>query len=124
VTDPSSPWVGWAPPLTPPAQTGLPAARAQQIADAVWDDDPHLCAAIMWEEYAATLPPSPAVASVQTGVQSVSYGSPVPGGELGLALGRAAWHRSFCSPGSVPLEVARISGGEPPPGVWWPVEPI
>jgi len=124
VTDPSQPWVGWAPPLTPPAQAGLPAARAQQIADAVWDDDPHLCAAIMWEEYAATLPPAPAVASVQTGVQSVSYGAPTPGGELGLALGRAAWHRSFCSVQSVPLEVAPISGEDVPWSRWWTVDPV
>ena len=102
----AEPWTRWAPPLFPPSSEGLPAGRAQQIADALWDEDPHLCAALMWEEYAAILPPAPAVASVQTGVQSVSYGSPVPGGELGLALGRAAWHRSFCAVQSVPLRVA------------------
>jgi hypothetical protein len=103
----ASSWEAWAPPLNPPSSDGLPRERAEEIASALWDDDPHLCAAIQWESYAAMLPPSPAVASVQTGVQSVSYGSPTPGGELGLALGRAAWHRSFCSARSVPLRIAR-----------------
>ena len=57
----------------------------------------------MWESYAATLPPELAVAQVSTGAQSVSYGRATPGGELGAALTRAAWHRSFTSAVSVPL---------------------
>lgn len=82
---------------------------AQAIADAWWDDDPHLAAALMWESYAATLPPELAVAQVSTGAQSVSYGRATPGGELGAALTRAAWHRSFTSYTSVPLRVSRIT---------------
>jgi hypothetical protein len=88
-------WESWAPPLAPPTTGGLDRAEAQAIADAWWDDEPHLCAALMWESYAATLPPALAVAQVSTGVQSVSYGQATPGGELGLALGRAQWHRSM-----------------------------
>ena len=51
----------------------------------------------MWEHYAAILPPSLPVAQVATGMQSVSYGRAVPGGELGAAITRAAWHRSLLS---------------------------
>ena len=53
------PWESWAPPIAPPADGGLPVDDAQAIADAWWDDDPHLAAALMWEHYAATLPPAP-----------------------------------------------------------------
>ena len=88
-------WRAWAPPIDPPTAGGLPEAEAQEIADAWWDDDPHEAAALMWESYAALLPPAPAVAQVATGSQSVSYSPPVPGGDYGLAVGRAAWHRSF-----------------------------
>jgi hypothetical protein len=35
---------------------GLPSGGAQ--ADATWSTDPHLCAALQWESYAATLPPA------------------------------------------------------------------
>ena len=91
-------WQAWAPPLDPPTDGGLPADVAQQIADAYWSSDPHLAAALMWEAYAAMLPPSPSVASVSTGAQSVSYSPPVAGGGFGLAAGRAAYHRSLtCS---------------------------
>jgi hypothetical protein len=94
----SSPsWEAWAPPLAPPADGGLPRDEAQAIADAWWDEEPHLCAALQWEAYAATLPPSLPVAQVATGMQSVSYGRAVPGGDLGAAMTRAAWHRSFLS---------------------------
>jgi hypothetical protein len=104
----SPPWESWAPPLAPPADGGLPVDDAQAIADAWWDDEPHLCAALQWEAYAATLPPALAVAQVSTGMQSVSYGRATPGGDLGAALARAAWHRSFLSSlVSVPLRVAR-----------------
>ena len=50
------PWEAWAPPLNPPAAGGLPVDQAQAIADAWWEEDPHLGAALMWESYAATLP--------------------------------------------------------------------
>ncbi len=39
-------------------------------------------------------------------MQSVSYGRAIPGGELGAAMTRAQWHRSFLSGLiSVPLRV-------------------
>ena len=90
-------WESWAPPLSPPASSGLPFDEAQAIADAWWDIEPHECAARQWEAYAATLPPTLPVAQVATGMQSVSYGRAVPGGELGAAMTRAAWHRSLLS---------------------------
>ena len=100
-------WEAWAPPLAPPADGGLPRDEAQAIADATWDEDRHLCAALQWDAYVATLPPSLPVAQVSTGMQSVSYGSAMPGGKLGEAMARAAWHWSFVSGfTSVPLEIA------------------
>jgi hypothetical protein len=102
-------WQAWAPPLDPPTSGGLPYADAEQIAAAWWDADPHLAAALMWESYAATLPPGSAVSQVQTGAQSVTYNPPMPGGELGAALARARWHRSFVSTlASVPLDPAPL----------------
>ena len=98
------PWEAWAPPLNPPAAGGLPQDQAQAIADAWWAEDPHLAAALMWESYAATLPQTPAVSQVATGAQSVSYSPAQPAGDYGLALARAAWHRSFTTAVSVPLE--------------------
>jgi hypothetical protein len=96
------PWQAWAPPLDPPTPGGLPEHVAREIADAAWEDDPHLAAALMWEAYAALLPPQLTVAQVATGNQSVSYSPPVPGGDYGLAVSRAAWHRSMAgSLGSV-----------------------
>jgi len=92
-------WQTWAPPLDPPTPGGLPADVAQTIADATWGTDPHLCAALQWESYAAMLPPSPSVSQVSTGVQSVSYQPPMPAGEYGTAMARAAWHRSLMSSG-------------------------
>ena len=100
-------WQEWAPPLDPPATGGLPLEAAQALADAHWDEDPHLCSALQWEAYAALLPPTPTVAQVATGQQSVSYSPPMPGGEYGTALARAAWHRSFLGTlHSAPLRVA------------------
>ena len=97
-------WRAWAPPLDPPVFGALPEEQAQLIAAAY--DDPHEIAAEQWEAYAALLPPSPTVAQVATGSQSVSYSPPMPGGDYGLAIGRAAWHRSFLGTlGSVPLLV-------------------
>jgi hypothetical protein len=110
MTTPAPPlWLAWAPPIDPPTAGGLPADLAQDIAYAMWDSDPHLCAALMWEAYAAMLPPTPAVASMSTGVQSVSYSKSTPTGDYGTAIQRAEWHRSYTSFGSSPLYVA------PPP---------
>jgi hypothetical protein len=61
----------------------------------MWADDPHRAAAVAWEAYAATLPPTPTVSQVATGAQSVSYSPAMPGGAYGLAVQRASWHRSF-----------------------------
>lgn len=114
-------WQTWAPPLDPPTPGGLPADVAQQIADATWATDPHLCAALQWEAYAATLPPSPAVSNVSTGVQSVAYSPPVPAGAYGQAISRAAWHRSLmASAGSVPLTLAEPAV-ESVPTAWPPM---
>ena len=104
MTPDQPPWVSWAPPLDPPTPGGLPAGQAEQIAAAWWDDEPHRAAAEMWEAYAATLPPSASVSSVQTGAQSVVYAPAMAGGDYGLAISRAQWHRSMCSTAeSVPL---------------------
>jgi hypothetical protein len=100
-------WQPWAPPLDPPTAGGLPADVAAGIADAWWSADPHMAAALQWEAYAAMLPPSPSVSNVSTGVQSVAYSPPVPGGDYGLAISRAAWHRSLAgSAASAPLTLA------------------
>jgi hypothetical protein len=101
------PWLAWAPPLDPPAPGGLATDDAEAIAHAWWDRDPHLCAALQWESYAATLPPAAAVSQVATGSQSVTYSPALPGGEVGLALARAEWHRSFTTLASVPMRAAR-----------------
>ena len=102
-------WESWSPPLDPPTSGGLPQAEAEAIAAAWWDIEPHEAAAQMWEHYAATLEPQLAVAQVATGAQSVSYGRATPGGELGAALARATWHRSFLPTlHSVPCRVARV----------------
>jgi hypothetical protein len=88
-------WRSWAPPLDPPTAGGLPVDQAGEIAAAYWAGDPHEAAALMWEAYAAGLPPTPTVAQVATGSQSVSYSPPIPGGDYGLAITRANWHRSM-----------------------------
>ena len=107
MTSSPPPWESWAPPLNPPTANGLPLDQAQAIADAWWATDPHLCAALQWEAYAATLPMTPTVTQVATGAQSVSYSPAQPGGDYGLAVARARWHRSFTTAVSVPLEVRR-----------------
>jgi hypothetical protein len=112
-------WELWAPPIDPPADGGLPREVAERIAGAHCSCDPHLIAALQWEAYAGMLPPSPAVSSVSTGVQSVSYASGADGGVAGLALARAAWHRSFLGGGLVSARLETIpslrarQGGEP-----------
>jgi hypothetical protein len=100
------PWASWAPPLDPPTPGGLDAVEAEAIAARWWDADPHLAAALMWEHYAATRPPAAAVSQVATGSQSVTYSPALPAGDYGLALARAAWHRSFNTLASVPLRSA------------------
>jgi hypothetical protein len=43
-------------------------------------------------------------------MQSVTYSLPLPGGDLGTAMARAAWHRSLTGTlGSVPLRTV-LSG--------------
>ena len=55
---------------------------------------------------------TPTVSQVATGAQSVSYSPALPGGDYGLAMARANWHRSFTTAVSVPLEVCRpVRGG-------------
>jgi hypothetical protein len=98
-------WESWAPPLCPAIEGGLDREVAALIAAAWWECEPHLAAALMWESYAATLPAEGAipVSMVTTGSQSVAYGRPTPGGEVGAAIARANWHRSFCGVASAPL---------------------
>jgi len=84
-------WELWGPPLDPPNAGGLPRQAAVEIAACYWHQDPHLAAALMWEAYAAMLPMEPAVRSVSTGAQSVTYDT----GWTGRALAKAAWHRSM-----------------------------
>ena len=97
-------WRAWAPPIDPPTAGGLPEADARLLAAAY--EDLHEIAAEQWEAYAALLPPTPVVAQVATGSQSVSYSPPRPTGDYGLAIGRAQWHRSFLSTlHTVPLVV-------------------
>jgi len=94
-------------------------ATAQAIADATWSYDPHLTAALQWEAYAASLPPAASVAQVSTGAQSVSYSPPLPGGDFGLAMSRAAWHRSLMgSGGSVELDQAAPALPSAPGSPW------
>jgi len=134
---PVIPWESWAPPLNPPHDgtdgkpAGLPLDQATAIANACWADDPHLCAALQWEAYAATLPPTPGVSQVATGAQTVSYSPAGPTGDYGLALQRAAWHRSFVAgevigvpmqTGMPPMYPARslaLAGLSDPPPSWW-----
>jgi hypothetical protein len=112
VTTPDTTWQAWAPPLNPPTAGGLPLDQAQAIADATWSDDPHLCAALQWESYAAMLPPTASVSQVATGAQSVTYSPATATGDYGLAVARAAWHRTFTDGAvvGVPMQV-----GEPLP---------
>jgi hypothetical protein len=126
VTTPDSPcipWEAWAPPLDPPTTGGLPVDQAQCIADATAGMDPHLTAALMWEAYAATLPPTPYVVSVQTGAQAVQYagrgGLPAPTGDYGLALQRAEWHRSFLVGEIVSVPLVVTPPCVPVPVDWW-----
>jgi len=111
-------WRDWAPPLDPPTTGGLPVDDAARIAAAYWRDDPHLCAALQWEAYAATLPPAASVSQVQTGMQSVTYSPPMPGGSYGEAISRAQWHRSFCT-SLHSFETRAVVRYRPNPGPAW-----
>lgn len=116
----ASPWESWAPKLDPPTPGGLPYAQAEVIARAFWEDDPHEAAAQMWEAYAAQCDPVLAVSMVNTGAQSVAYGAARPGGEFGLAIARAEWHRSFTTSRSVGVGLSprRVWRRFPEPE-WW-----
>jgi hypothetical protein len=118
VTTGPPPWEAWAPPLDPPTAGGLPYGQAEAIAAACWDEDPHLCAALQWEHYAAQLVPEAAVASVTTGAQSVVYSGAAGGGDFGKAAARAAWHRSLRPTlASVPVRVPALARSTARP---WP----
>jgi hypothetical protein len=93
-------------------------SAAQAIADATWTIDPHLCAALQWESYAGMLPPSPALSNVSTGAQSVGYSPPMPGGEYGAALSRAAWHRSLMGAPDSALLILSPPAVESTPPPW------
>ena len=124
-------WESWAPPLAPPADGGLPYDQAEAIADAWWDDDPHLCSALQWESYAAMLPPALAVAQVSTGAQSVSYGRATPGGELGAGDGPRrvaplAGRQRRCRCRCAGWQAGGDDGPAPSPrgcstSPWWPI---
>ena len=117
-------WQTWAPPLNPPTAGGLDLADAERIAALYWDAEPHLCAALQWESYAATLPPGSAVSQVQTGMQSVTYSPAMPGGDYGQAISRANWHRSFVSTlVTVPLDLAPLDLYDDEPR-WWETDPV
>lgn len=129
MTSPQQPAVGWrdwAPPLSPPADPGLPEETAAAIAGRMAGEDPHCVAAQLWDAYAGMLPAEAPVASVSTGVQSVAY--PYGhGGSLGAALSRAEWHRERCggSVSSLPVRAADAGPAPvPPPGYIWPVEDV
>jgi hypothetical protein len=124
VTSPARPlWELWAPPLSPPAAGGLPYDVAEAIVESWWADDNYLAMAMLWEAYALTLPPEPAVSAVSTGVQSVTYAAG-GGGAFGIATARAQWFRGMAgSGGSVPLHLAPphelgLAGDEG----WWEVD--
>jgi hypothetical protein len=108
-------WRAWAPPLDPPDEGGLPVDQAERIALANPRASSHLIAAMLWEAYAAQLPPAPRVIAATTGAQSVQYSQ--PGDPFALAMDRASWHRSFLGDlVSVPLTIDR---GHVRPVDWW-----
>lgn len=66
-----------------------------------WPGRPHCMAAMLWDRYAATLPPTVVAAAVTTGMQSVTFGGPTATGAAGTAMARADWHRERCNGGSL-----------------------
>jgi hypothetical protein len=111
-------WEDWAPPLDPPTAGGVPYDAAEAIAEEYWDSEPHLCAALQWEYYAAMQTPSPSVMSVSTGVQSIAYSPAAPTGEYGTAMARAQWHRGFIS-GAIESAPLTSSMPKPEPRTIW-----
>ena len=102
------PWQAWAPPLDPPTAGALSVDEAERIALAYWDQEPHLCAALLWESFAGPPAPDPHRGPGSHRVPVVSYSPPRPGGEYGTAIARAEWHRSFLGTlGSAPLVLRR-----------------
>lgn len=106
-------WESWAPPLDPPTAGGLPRPIAERLAADWWATDPHYAAGLMWDWYAGTLDPEPAVSSVNTGVQTVSYDPPAPMGDFGAASRRAAWHFARSRNGAGGLVSIPLGRGEP-----------
>src|SRR5215468_3156438 len=105
-------WEAFAPPLDPPSDGGLPVVYALEIVGQYWLSDPYLALAMLWEAYAASLPPEPAVVSVSTGAQSIGYGSAGGASAFALAMARAEHFRSMRGGlASVPL---RVGQAEPP----------
>lgn len=85
-----APPIDWMPPL-------LDDARKAEIAAEV--SDPHMAAAVAWEEWAATLDVEGAVTSVSTGAQTITYAKGHSPWQA--AMDRASWHRSRSSIKSV-----------------------
>ena len=76
-------------------QDWMPSSMSSADKDAfaaLFPTDDHAAAAEAWEAYAATLAVEPPVASVSTGVQSISYEK--GWSDFDAALDRAQWHRS------------------------------
>jgi hypothetical protein len=96
-------WEAWAPPLNPPDPAGMPREVAQGIADTYWPGEPYICAGLQWQWYALSLKPAPAMSSVSTGVQTVSYANAKSA--FDAAMERAQWFfdAEFGSLVSVPL---------------------
>lgn len=83
-TVPLPPEASWLPP-------GMPDVDKATYLEA-YPTDPHRAAAEAWESWAAQAAAAPAIQSVSTGSQSVSYAAAVS--EYEQANRRAAWHRS------------------------------
>ena len=92
----------------------MPLEVAQGIADA-YPGQPYLIAGLQWQWYALSLPATPAVASVNTGVQSVAYAG--SGSAFDAAMARADFFfgQAFGTLVSVPLIA------HPNEGPWGPL---
>jgi hypothetical protein len=83
--------------------SGMDEYAKQEYVD-LYPDDPHMQAAAAWEDWAAQQDdpdPDTMVASMSTGVQSVSYAG--PRSARGQAMERANWHRARANAASVPV---------------------
>jgi hypothetical protein len=117
MSDPGDSTPGWAalaPPLDPPTDGGVPLAVAQGIADQFWPDHPYLTWGLMWEYYALMQPPVAAVASINTGVQSVAYTGGQSPYDTYMARAQVFFDRAMGNLVSVPLTVGY-------PDVWGPL---